>query len=60
MRDGIIIKGKEILFKDKLWVINEFYYVEDNPNIFVKLYDGSRSMNVMLDDIKSLIVMKGD
>lgn len=60
MRDGIIIKGKEILFKDKLWVINEFYYVEDNPNIFVKLYDGNKSMNVMLDDIKSLIVMKGD
>lgn len=56
MRDGMIIKGKEIFYKDKLWVINEFYYVEDNPNIFVKLYDGNRSMNVMLDDIKSLIV----
>lgn len=60
MRDGIIIKGKEIFYKDKLWIINEFYYVENNPNIFVKLYDGSRSMNVMLDDIKSLIVIKGD
>lgn len=56
MRDGIIIKGKEIFYKDNLWVISEFYYVENNPNIFVKLYDGNRSMNVMLDDIKSLIV----
>lgn len=56
MRDGIIIKGKEIHYMDKLWVVNEFYYVEGNPNIYVKLYDGNKSMNVMLDKIKSLII----
>lgn len=56
MRDGIIIKGKEIHYMDKLWVIKEFYYVEGNPNIYVKLHDGNRTMNVMLDKIKSLII----
>jgi hypothetical protein len=56
MRDAIVIKGKEIEYRNKIWIINEFYYVPTNPNIFVELYDGSIRMNVMLDDIKSLIV----
>ena len=56
MRDGVTIKGKEIIYESKTWIINEFYYVPNNPNIYVELYDGSKRMNVMLDDIKSLIV----
>jgi hypothetical protein len=56
MRDGVAIKGKEIEYTNKTWIINEFYYVPNNPNIYVELYDGSVRMNVMLDDIKSLIV----
>jgi hypothetical protein len=56
MRDGITIKGKEIEYENKTWIVNEFYYVPTNPNIYVELYDGSVRMNVMLDDIKSLIV----
>lgn len=56
MRDGIIIRGKEIRYMDKLWTIKEFYYVENNPDIYVKLYDGNSSMNVMLDKIKSIIL----
>jgi hypothetical protein len=56
MRDAITIKGKEIEYGDKTWIVNEFYYVPTNPNIYVELYDGSVRMNVMLDDIKSLIV----
>jgi hypothetical protein len=56
MRDGIIIRGKEIRYMDKLWTIKEFYYVENNPDIYVKLYDGNSSVNVMLDKIKSIIL----
>ena len=56
MRDGVTIKGKEIIYESKTWIINEFYYVPNNPNIYVELYDGSKRMNVMLDDIKSLMV----
>jgi hypothetical protein len=55
MRDALIIKGKEIKYMNKTWIINEFYYVPNNSNIFVELYDGISRMNVMLKDISELI-----
>ena len=55
MRDAFKIIGKEIYYKGKIWVINEFYYVPNNPDIYVELYDGSIRMNVRLDNIRELI-----
>jgi hypothetical protein len=40
---------------DETWVITEFYYVPDNPNIYVQLSRGTINMNVMLKDITELI-----
>jgi len=58
MRDAIIIKGKEIDYLDRLWVINEFYYVPNNSNIYVELLSNGMKLNVILEDIKSLFIVE--
>ena len=55
MRDAFPITGKEITYNNKLWTIKEFYYVPNNPNIYVALFDGSVTMNVLLESIKEYI-----
>jgi hypothetical protein len=55
MRDALIIKGKQINYMDETWIITEFYYVPNNPNIYVQLSRGMTSMNVMLTEISELI-----
>ena len=56
MRDAFLIKGKEINYMDTNWVITELYYVPNNPNLYVELFDGKSRMNVVLDSIKDLII----
>ncbi len=56
MRDAFPITGKEITYNNKLWAIKEFYYVPNNPNIYVALFDGSVTMNVLLKVLKEHIV----
>ena len=56
MRDAFRIIGKEINYMNRTWKINDFYYVPNNPNIYVELYNGNIRMNVMLDTIKDLII----
>ena len=56
MRDAFKIKGKEINYMGTKWVINDFYYVPNNPNIYVALFDGSVTMNVLLKVLKEHIV----
>ena len=41
---------------DTNWVITELYYVPNNPNIYVELFDGKSRMNVVLDSIRDLII----
>jgi hypothetical protein len=55
MRDAFKVIGKQIDYMDKTWVINDFYYVPTNPDIYVELFNGSYKMNVKLDVIKDLI-----
>jgi hypothetical protein len=55
MRDALIIIGKQINYMDETWIITEFYYVPNNPNIYVQLSRGTINMNVMLKDITELI-----
>jgi hypothetical protein len=38
------------------WVITELYYVPNNSNLYVELYDGKSRMNVILESIKNLII----
>jgi hypothetical protein len=56
MRDAFPITGKEITYNNKLWTIKEFYYVPNNPNIYVALFNGSVTMNVLLKVLKEHIV----
>jgi hypothetical protein len=55
MRDAHLIRGKEIEYQGKTWIINEFLYVPSNPEVYVELYDGRVRMNVKLGDIKKII-----
>ena len=56
MRDAYIIKGKEITYKGETWVINEFFYVPNNPTMFIELYNKKVRLNVRWDDIKDLVI----
>ena len=56
MRDAFIIRGTEINYYNQSWVIEDFYYVPNNPNLYVKLSDGKKNMNVLLNEITNLIV----
>ena len=40
MRDAFKVIGKQIDYMDKTWVINDFYYVPTNPDIYVELFNG--------------------
>lgn len=55
MRDALTIKGKEIVYMNDVWTIGEFYYIPDNPNIYVKLSNGIVNLNVILSEISNLI-----
>jgi len=55
MRDAFTIIGKEITYNNKMWTIKEFYYVPNNPNIYVVLFDGISRLNVVLKEISELI-----
>jgi hypothetical protein len=55
MRDAFPIIGKEITYNNKMWTIKEFYYVPNNPNIYVVLFDGISRLNVVLKEISELI-----
>jgi hypothetical protein len=55
MRDAFPIIGKEITYNNKMWTIKKFYYVPNNPNIYVALFDGISQMNVVLKEISELI-----
>jgi hypothetical protein len=56
MRDGYLIKGKQIDYMGQNWTIVDFWYVPNNPNIYIQLNNGSCNMNVTIDSIKNLIV----
>jgi hypothetical protein len=56
MRDANKVIGKEIDYMGSQWIINDLYYVPNNPNIYVELYNGKIRMNVMLDKLVDLII----
>lgn len=58
MRDAFVIIGLEINYHNQTWIIKDFYYVPNNPNLYVKLSDGKKNMNVLLKEIKELIIEK--
>jgi len=59
MRDGTPIVGKEITYNEKLWTINQFYMVPNNPELYVELYDGWNRLNVTWSNIKPVLEKRG-
>lgn len=59
MRDAFPIIGKQITYNKKVWTIKQFYYVPNNPEIYVGLFDGDVMMNVRLSDVKTYITKEG-
>ena len=55
MKDGYIVSGEKITYNESDYVIGNFYFVPDNPELYVELKKDGCSMNVRLCDIKHLI-----
>lgn len=55
MKDAYVVFGEKIKYQNEIYTIGDFYFVPDNPNIFVQLKKNGCSLNVRLDDVKHLI-----
>jgi hypothetical protein len=55
MKDAYVVFGEQIEYQNETYTIGDFYFVPDNPNIFVQLRKNGCSLNVRLDDVKHLI-----
>jgi hypothetical protein len=56
MKDAYSIIGKEVYYKEKTWTVKDFFYVPNNTNIYVGLRSGGITLNVILDDVMSLLI----
>lgn len=56
MRDAYSIIGKEVYYKEKTWTVKDFFYVPNNANIYVGLRSGGITLNVVLDNVMSLLI----
>lgn len=59
MKDGEPIIGKEITYFEKLWTINQFHMVKDNPELYVELYDGWNRLNVTWSNVRPILEKRG-
>jgi hypothetical protein len=55
MKDAYVVSGEKITYKNDEYVIGNFYFVPDNPSLFVQLKKNGSSLNVRLEDIQNLI-----
>ncbi len=55
MKDGYNVLGEKITYNKSDYVIGNFYFVPNNPELYVELKKNGCSMNVRLCDIKHLI-----
>jgi hypothetical protein len=55
MKDAYVVSGEKITYKNDEYVIGNFYFVPNNPSLFVQLKKNGCSLNVRLEDIQNLI-----
>ena len=51
MKDGIALIGKKVHHKEEEWTIEDFFFVPDNPEVYVKLSNNLVSLNVKYKDL---------
>jgi hypothetical protein len=51
MRDGIALIGKKVHHKEEEWTIKDFFFVPDNPEVYVRLSNNSVSFNLRYKDL---------
>ena len=51
MRDGITLIGKKVHYKKEEWTIKDFFFVPDNPEVYVRLSNNLVSLNVRYKDL---------
>jgi hypothetical protein len=56
MRDAHPVKGKVITYKHKKYEIGEIYFIPNNPELYVQLKHNGCSLNVMLNEVRQLII----
>ena len=55
MRDAFKVKGEKITFQEKVWEIGDFFFVPDNPELYVQLIGYGVFYNVRLSEIIQII-----
>ncbi len=51
MRDGIALIGKKVHYNKEEWTIKDFFFVPDNPEVYVRLSNNLVSLNVRYKDL---------
>jgi hypothetical protein len=51
MRDGIKLIGKKVHYNKEEWTIKDFFFVPDNPEVYVRLSNNLVSLNVRYKDL---------
>ena len=51
MRDGITLIGKKVHYKEEEWTIKDFFFIPDNPEVYVRLSNNLVSLNVRYKDL---------
>ena len=51
MRDGIKLIGKKVHYINEEWTIKDFFFVPDNPEVYVRLSNNLVSLNVRYKDL---------
>jgi hypothetical protein len=55
MRDGIALIGKKVYHKEEEWTIKDFFFVPDNPEVYVRLSNNLVSINVRYKDLFKML-----
>jgi hypothetical protein len=55
MRDGIALIGKKVHHKEEKWTIKDFFFVPDNPEVYVRLSNNLVSINVRYKDLFKML-----
>lgn len=56
MRDAYIVSGEKIIYKESEYIIGNFYFIPNNPELYVELKKNGCCLNVRLRDVIQLII----
>lgn len=55
MKDAFKVKGEKITYQERVWEVGDFFFVPDNPELYVELVGHGVFYNVRLSEITQII-----